>query len=123
MTLPETVGTDPLAPLTADEMETVVVVLRQQLALEPHDRFVRIDLIEPPKEAVRHWRPGDQLPRCGLAVIFDRAKNATVEAVVSITDQVLRSVEPIPGVQPEVMLDEFDAAERAVKESPLFREA
>ena len=65
--------TDPLAPLTTDEIETAVAVLRQQQGLEAQHRFVRIDLVEPPKADVERWRPGDRLDRCALAVVFDRA--------------------------------------------------
>ena len=119
----DTATMDPLAPLTASELETVVTVLRKEQGLEAQHRVVRIDLLEPPKAAVRQWRPGDLLDRAALAVVFDRAENATYEAVVSITGRAVRSFEHIPGVQPEVMLDEFEAAERAVKDSPLFREA
>jgi primary-amine oxidase len=114
---------DPLAPLSAADIETVIAVLREQEGLEAHHRFVRVDLVEPDKADVERWRPGDRLDRRGLAVVFDRAKNLTYEAVVSITDRVVRSFVPVPGVQPEVMLDEFDAAERAVKDSALFRQA
>jgi primary-amine oxidase len=48
-------------------------------------------------------------------VVFDEAENKTYEAVVSITGNAVRSWEHIPGVQPEVMVDEFEDAERAVK--------
>ena len=123
MTLHEIVATDPLAPLTGEEIETVVAVLRQAEGLGAQHRFVRIDLREPPKADVEKWQPGVPVDRCGLAVVFDRAENATYEAVVSIPDRALRSFTPIPGVQPEVMADEFEEAERAVKESPLFRAA
>ena len=66
---------DPLAPLSAAEIETVVAVAREGQGLEPHHRFVRIDLVEPAKADVAQWRAGDRLDRCGLAVVFDRAKN------------------------------------------------
>ncbi len=123
MTAHDTAVTDPLSPLTAAEIGTIVAAIWEQQSFESHHRFVRIDLVEPPKSAVADWRSGDLVDRCALAVVFDRAKNLTSEVVVSVTDRRVRSIETIPGVQPEVMLDEFDAAERAVKESPLFRAA
>src|SRR5437588_744425 len=77
MTLHEIVATDPLAPLTGEELETVVAVLRQAEGLGAQHRFVRIDLREPPKADVEKWQPGVPVDRCGLAVVFDRAENAT----------------------------------------------
>jgi primary-amine oxidase len=123
MTLTDAVSTDPLAPLTAVEIETLVALLRDRHGLDVRHRFVRVDLLEPSKEVIAKWRPGDPVDRCGLAVLLDRSANATYEAVVSVTDREVRSFEQIPGVQPEVMADEFEEAERAVKDSPLFQEA
>ena len=113
----------PLEPLTAEEIAAAVDVLRKDGRLEERHWFVRVDLHEPAKEQIQRHERGDPVEREAFMVVYDKERNATYEAVVSITHATVRAWDHVPGVQPEVMLDEFEGAERAVKSSPKFREA
>ncbi|MCR4295871.1 MAG: tyramine oxidase, partial [Elusimicrobia bacterium] len=48
----------PLDPLTPPEIEAAVAVARRAKALPAGAFFPQVALQEPPKEAVRAWKPG-----------------------------------------------------------------
>ena len=80
-------------------------------------------LHEPPKERVLDFRDGDPVDREAFAVLLDKTDGSTYEAVVSLTDEQVRSWKRIPSVHPPVMQEEFLECERVVKADPEFREA
>ena len=49
----------PLEPLSADEFRQTATILRREQHMGDSFRFASIELKEPPKEAVKAWRPGD----------------------------------------------------------------
>ena len=53
----------PLAPLTAAEISTVVSIIQASPLFGDQTRFETIELLEPPKSAVRAFRLGERLPR------------------------------------------------------------
>ncbi len=81
--------------------------------------IVRLD--EPPKHVVRGFTPDDALDREAFAVVYDRDTGETGEAIVAPASGEIRSWTPVPGVQPQVTLDEFGEAIAAVRASPDFR--
>jgi primary-amine oxidase len=113
----------PLDPLTAAEIETAANVVRRSRDLGASYRFAAITLLEPPKEAVLSFTSGDALDREAFVVVLDRPTGATYEAVVGLATEDLRSWEHIPGVQPQLMMDEFGEAEAACKADERFRAA
>ena len=108
----------PLEPLSAAEVQAVVALLKANDKITPTTRFVSVTLHEPDKNLVHEGKSG--VPRGAFAVLFDNATNSCYEAVVSITDKVVRSWKHIPGVQPTMTIDEQVECEQAVLNSPEF---
>ena len=113
--------THPLDPLTADEIAASIEALRSAGKLGPRARLVIVRLDEPPKHVVRGFTPDDALDREAFAVVYDRDTGETGEAIVAPASGEIRSWTPVPGVQPQVTLDEFGEAIAAVRASPDFR--
>src|SRR5580658_5950382 len=114
----------PLDPLSAEELEETVQILARERRLGDSVRIASINLIEPAKCLVEKHQPGSPFERKALAVLLDRDKRASYEAVVDLADKSIPSVTPLPsGIQPSVMLDEFSECEQAVRRSPLFQAA
>ncbi len=66
---------------------------------------------------------GQAYDRSAELVVFLPDDNETIEAAVSLVSGELLWYRPIPGVQPELVSEDFDDTEAVVLESPLFREA
>ncbi|MEE9249118.1 MAG: tyramine oxidase, partial [Dehalococcoidia bacterium] len=113
----------PLDPLTPDEIEDAVAILRADRSLGKRVRFETVVLNEPPKAQVLRYKDGDPIQREAFIALLDNDTGSTYEAVVSLADRTVKSWEHIPGVQPKIMLDEFYECEEAVKRDPTFREA
>jgi primary-amine oxidase len=114
----------PLDPLSSAELEETVEILARENHLAEGIRIASINLIEPAKSFVEKHKPGGEFERKALAVLLDRVKRTSYEAVVDLASKSVSSVTPLPnGVQPSVMLDEFAECEQAVRRSPLFQEA
>ncbi|MGZ4430291.1 MAG: primary-amine oxidase [Gaiellales bacterium] len=118
-----TAAAHPLDPLSGEEIEAAVRILRSARGLGEQVRFVSVELREPSKDTVEAFRPGDPIDRRAFVVLLDRADGATYEAVVSIGGGDVHDWQLVPGVQPAIMPDEFVECEAAVKASPEFREA
>jgi primary-amine oxidase len=114
----------PLDPLYAFELDQAVSILARENYLKEGARIVSINLMEPPKSSVEKYKPGSSFERKALAVLLDRTKRASYEAVVDLVANSVASVTELPtGVQPSIMLDEFGEVEQMVHKSPLFQEA
>ncbi len=111
----------PLDPLSAEEIERTVAVLREQCDLGARARFVEIALREPEKDELARFEAGHAIPREAAAVVLDGG--ATHEAVVAVDEGALRSWQTIPGVQAAITLDEYTECEQAVRADPRFRAA
>ncbi|AHY48354.1 Cu2+-containing amine oxidase (plasmid) [Rubrobacter radiotolerans] len=120
---PVSVAGHPLEPLSREEVERAVSIVREEKELGPKHRFAGLTLNEPPKEDVLAFSPGDAFEREAHAVILDTSDGSTYEAVVSLSHGEVTSWTHIPDVQPPVVLEEFDECEAACKASPEFREA
>jgi primary-amine oxidase len=112
----------PLEPLTADELQQAVALLRSQGKVTPTTRFVSIMLKEPRKDAV-HSPTQVARPREACAVLFDNATNSCLEAELSLTNSSITSWKHVPGVQPTMTIDEQVECERAVLASAEFKAA
>ena len=113
----------PLDPLTPQEIEAAVAVLRASQSLGERVRFESVELKEPPKESVLS-RNGHQPPeREAFIILLDNDAGNTYEAVVSLDESAVKSWTHVPGVQPRLMMDEFFDCENAVKASPDFQAA
>jgi primary-amine oxidase len=114
----------PLDPLTTAELEEAVRILRKEDRLGDMVRIVSLNLIEPARDVVQEYDPGDSLERKALAVLLDRGKATAYEVVVDLLSKAVASTKQLPaGIQPSIMLDEFIECEQAVRRSPVFQSA
>jgi primary-amine oxidase len=113
----------PLDPLTAAEITAAVAIVTGDRSINNGYRFATIVLHEPPKSVVQNFKTGDRINREAFLVLLDNATGQTYEAIVSLTNQAVISWKHIPGVQPNIMLDEFLECEAAVKANPEFQAA
>ena len=113
----------PLDPLSAQELEAAVRILRAERRVPPSLRFETVELKEPPKAVLRAWRPGMPMKREAFVVMFDVADDAVLEAVVDLDEGKVASSRMIAGARPTIMPEELAAVERCVKADPRFAEA
>ena len=113
----------PLDPLTADEIQAAVAILRRDRGLTSDHRFVYVTLKEAPKADVLAFAAGSTIERVAALVLRDRKQRKTIEAEVSITRDKVVAWREVPHVQPAIMQEEVDAAEAAVRNDPRWREA
>jgi primary-amine oxidase len=120
-----TTTSNPLEPLSADEIRRTSEILREQRDLGDQVRFVMIRLQEPPKKDVlEHDRTGGPEPeRAASALLYDRGHQQTIEAVVSLTSDVVTAWQVVDDVQPSVMLEEFFRTEEITRADPRWQEA
>jgi primary-amine oxidase len=111
----------PLDPLSAEEIETAVAVLRAAGDVDSDTRFSLITLDEPEKPAVLAWRPGQ--PYARKAFVIARRDRTTYEAVVDLVARKVERGEAIPGVQPAISLDELAEAQRITLTDPGWQTA
>ncbi|WP_375200485.1 primary-amine oxidase [Bacillus sp. RS11] len=110
----------PLSPLSEVEIEKAVQIVKEQQQLSEHIRFMSVMLHEPKKSEVLNYKPGNTVDRQVFLVILDDKELKTFEAVVNLTSEKVDSYEHIPGVQPNVALEEFEQCEELVKSHPDF---
>jgi len=113
----------PLEPLTAEEIIAAVHIIRTERNVSEHFRFISINLHEPSKEIVLHFKAGDALIREAFIILLDKAIGATYEAIVSITAGHITSWRHIPDVQPSIAFDELAECEQLLKAHPDFQAA
>jgi primary-amine oxidase len=121
---PTTALTHPLEPLSAEEIARAAGLLREAGHVGDRCRFVSVVLHEPPKSAVLGFEAGRTgVAREAAAVVLDKADGRTYEATVSLSAGVVTRWEHVPGIQPQVMLEEFFETEDVVKSDPGVQEA
>lgn len=118
----------PLDPLTGTEIAAAVAAVRARTEAGPCLRFVNVELREPPKAEVLAWRAGQPLRREAFLILLRRDTGSAFEAVVDLASGTVTSwtqlaQDQAPFGQPAVMLEEFQAVERAVKKDPAWRAA
>jgi primary-amine oxidase len=113
----------PLDPLAAAEIEGAVRILRARKPLGPEVFFVRVQLDEPPKDAVLAFEDGGPIDRRVFILLRDRKARTTYEAVVSLTRDDVVEWRERGDVAPPIVFDEILACEAAVKENPAWQEA
>jgi primary-amine oxidase len=142
-TIEEVLARHPLDPLTAREVSEVAEVLRRDRGVDPPRwRFASIELVEPGKTAVREFDqarardPGTgRPPREAQAVCWNRADGRAYRAVVLLTRLVAEPVAPgrgrvsliggsvaaweeLPGIQPNVTVDEWHECDEMLRAHP-----
>ena len=88
----------PLDPLTAEEIQRAIALLRVEHHLGDKVRFETVVLNEPPKQAVLAFKESDPIPRDAFIVVLDNTDGATYEAIVSLTQGIVVSWRHVPDV-------------------------
>jgi primary-amine oxidase len=114
----------PLDPLTAEEISAVAAALRRQRGVEPPRwRFGVIELAEPAKAALRDG----QARRQARAVCWNREDGQAFRAVVSLAGSPagpeVTAWEHLPGVQPNMTVDEWHECDEMLRAHPLLIDA
>ena len=117
--LPAVAAAHPLDPLTADEIRVAAQVARADSRFASA-QFASMLLNEPAKADVTAWQPGTTLPRQARLVVLTSA--SVFELVIDLTARRLVSATERKGVEPPVMMSEFEAA-KVVLTHPEFRAA
>jgi primary-amine oxidase len=113
----------PLEPLSAEEVQQAVALLKSLGKVTPTTRFVSISLQEPRKALVYSPPAGKPVAREAFVVLFDNATNTAHEAALSLSTSELLSWKSLPGAQPTMTVDEQIECEQAVLASAEFKAA
>src|SRR6266702_3532225 len=105
----------PLEPLSADEITATSAILIRDKGLGKSVRFLSVELHEPTKQALLATPDRET-----FVVLRDRAERTTIEAIVSLTRDSVRSWREIPHAQPGYARDEFAEADDVVRADPEF---
>jgi len=123
-TVPQQNILHPLDPLSAEEIARTTTILNASGKLTPGMRLMAYGLQEPPKEAVLAFQAGQAAPPREVAVVIrDHGRHLTIEAIVSLTDEAIRSWRERRDVQPALTYPEVFAAQQAILADPSFGEA
>jgi primary-amine oxidase len=112
----------PLDPLTAEEIEQVVALLRDR-GVDDGWRYASITLREPAKADLLAHRSGDAVARVADVVCWSRADGLAHRAIVEVDAGVVDSFELLPGVQPNFTVDEYHEADEMLRADPTVRDA
>lgn len=110
----------PLDPLNEQECGELVAVLREAGKLNERCRFPQVTLQEPSKAVVRAFKPGDPITRRAFAIVLDRSSNKVYESVVDLTARRIERWTELKGVQPPILIEEFEDPPRYVRSDPRF---
>jgi primary-amine oxidase len=113
----------PLDALTAAEIDAAAGTLSAAPQFPEGALFATIVLKEPPKRDVLAYAPGAPIVRRAFAVILDRRRNRTFEAVVDLGTSRIVSWTEIPGVQAVVLEAEYEDLVRIVKADARWQQA
>jgi primary-amine oxidase len=114
----------PLEPLSAQEVEAAVAMLKAIPDFNSNTRIISVMLKEPAKEAVYAWPSSPADSRQARAVLLDNARNETSVIDLDLTgNRIVQKKAAPPGVQPTLSVDEQVECEQAVLRSPDFRAA
>ena len=112
---PAAAAEHPLDPLSSEEIVRAADLVRAHRGFPRGALFPVVALREPPKAEVLAWRAGDSFRREAQVVVLDRAGNRTYEAVADLRAGRVSSFAPRPGVQPLVLVEEYEAVPRIVR--------
>jgi primary-amine oxidase len=113
----------PLEPLSKEEIGASVQLLQAFGKVTGKSRFPLLALNEPPKQEVLNYRPGQQFRREAFVIVYERDVNRTFEAVIDLKAKALRSWKEMPGVQPTLMLEDFNLLDRIVRADARWQDA
>jgi primary-amine oxidase len=117
------VARHPLDPLTAGEVEVTTRILNTSGRITPKVRIMAYSLMEPAKDVVLAFQPGQAVPREVFVVMRDHDRRLTIEAVVSLSQESISSWHERDDIQPALTYPEVFAAQQAVLADVAFQDA
>jgi primary-amine oxidase len=111
----------PLDPLSTDEIRQTAATLRAKKDVGPGWRFASIDLVEPVKDEL--GRPGATTARAAQAICWDTADGQAYRALVALPDGDITRWEHLPGIQPNMTIDEWHECDEMLRRHPTLVEA
>jgi primary-amine oxidase len=106
----------PLDPLSADEIRHVAATLREMKGVGPRWRYASIDLVEPAKEDLAG--PGAVIGRVAEAICWDTADGKAYRALLSLPGGAITRWEHLPGIQPNMTVDEWHECDEMLRRHP-----
>lgn len=113
----------PLDPLDESEIAGAVKVLQAASNFPKTALFSTVQLNEPPKSEVLNFKAGAAFRREAFAIVLDREKNRTYEAIVDLRANKVVSWKEIAGVQPLIFFSEYETLQEIVKEDARWQAA
>ncbi len=113
----------PLDSLTAAEISRAAGIIRQHYGFGDDLRFETIDLVEPPKEVVRAFQPGDPITRIARYNVYKRATTGVHTGKVDLGSGAVIEATFLPDAKPMISPEEFLLIEEAAKADPRFKAA
>jgi primary-amine oxidase len=118
--LPALGARHPLSPLSAAEILSAVAIVTKSDLFGQQTRFETIELCEPLKADVRHFRPGDAINRCARVNIFEADRIGVTRLTVSLSDRAITSRLHLPDQRPMIQLEQFGPIEDIIRADPAF---
>ena len=113
----------PLDPLTGPEIAAASKLITAYKDCPKGVFFPTISLKEPTKSETANYQAGTAFRREAFATVLDRPAGKTYEAVVDLNAGKVISWKNIPGVQPMVLVEEYDTVPKIVKADPRWQKA
>lgn len=114
----------PLNPLSADEINTAVEIIKTSGHYKPGLRFTEISVHTPPKDQVWNFIYTGQKPaqpRQANIVVLDGKH--VIEGQVDLDSKTLLSWKPVEGAHGMVLLDDFATVQSVIDTSPEYAQA
>ena len=105
----------PLNPLTEQEINTAITIVKEEKKLSETAIFPIIALQEPDKKAVLNFTPGKSFLRQVFLQVYEREINKTFTAIVNLNTKNLTSWQEIPHGQPAILNPDYAIANEVVK--------
>lgn len=114
----------PLDPLTPDEIRCAARLARKAMEdISGELRFEIIELLEPPKAAVRRYTPGDAVDRAARVNVYLKDKVGVWQLKISLTQELVLERKHAESACPMIQPEEFMVLEQLVKSDTRFIEA
>lgn len=117
----QNVANHPMDALTVQEVLTTVKLLKEAGHADDATRYPMIRLRELSKPEVLSWRRGADFGRNAFVIL--RRDGKTFEADIDIKAGKVTRHQEVPGVQPNIMMDEWHLAVRLTRADPRWQEA
>jgi primary-amine oxidase len=103
----------PLDPLSPDEIEATVELVRSDARFGYGMRFITIMLVEPTMTEL--GKKGRKPERIVEIVMIDGSERSSLRVTANLTRSKIKSWEPLEGIQPAIVTDEFPEVEIETK--------